>query len=652
MNVAANIDLRTEARACFDAGQWNEAAALFRNLERSSELSPNENVYLGVALTNLNKLDDAINRFDDRALSTSSMRKFVRRRAVVPQMQSKNFPGAEAVLKRLLEVSPDNVTNLGSLATVLVGEGKSDEAIACLIRAYRLDPQSTKLRNRVIRTCLRTGDVSAACRFALQEKDRWSEDHRFAHLSALALLRADKPDLALGAAEAIHLDPDCDAEAMATAAEVFLATAQPHRAMEVGHKVLHRKLETARIRLLMARASLKRGDDTSIAMHHLRRCRTLEPDHLPATELLADLLLQDGDFRSAADHLENVLRIDPKQIESRVKLGETWRFLQRQTEAAQVHAEALAMEPEPRDWKRQAVAALARVGREEEAQAAFDAFIQAKGSELPACLPAGLNILFDQTGKADIPASTLDWAWKISQNAPGERRYLDRTAWERMAKWGHLADKLITDWLECRPQESSELSDLFRGLDEVASQLEAATEDRKGAILVTAHLGPMHAGPLALQRLGIPHKWLGSMPKLSPLARDDSLISLSEQSDTDIAVAFNYALASGQTVVTALDGAPDPSAPTMRFEGQAIPYSRMAARAAYRNKAPAFFAMPYWKGGFIEFQVRPMPNPQPGETLEAFEARWSDAYGAHLKNGVALGPENLRLTGGLWRSIR
>ncbi len=652
MNVAANIDLRTEARAHFDAGHWSEAATLFRKAERSSELTPNENVYFGVALTNLNELDDALIRFDDEALASLSMRTVVRRRAVVPQIQNKNYPGAEAVLKRLLEVAPDNVTNLGSLATVLLSEDKNDEAIEALTRAYALDPQSAKLRNRVIRTCLRTGDVNAACRFALREKDKWHEDHRFAHLSALALARAGKPDLALGAAEAIYLDRDCDVEAMTTAAEVFLATAQPNRALEIGRKAVHRKLETARIRYLMARASLKRGDDASIAMHHLRKCRTLEPDHLPATELLADLLMQDGDFRSAADHLENVLRLDPKRVTARFKLGEAMRFQRRNTEAAQIQAEALAQEPEAHDWKRRAIAALLRAGRTDEAQAAFDAFREAKSKTLPACLPAGLNVLYDQTGKADIPASTLDWAWKISQDLPGDRQYLDRTAWERLAKWGHLADRLITDWLECRPEADGELTDLFRGLDDVAERLDMAMEDGRGIIIVTAHLGPMHAGPLALRSLDIPHKWLGSMPHISPLARDESLISLSERTDTDVAVAFNYALASGFAVIMAADGSPDPSAPAMRFEGQDIPYSRLAARAAFRSRTEAFFAMPFWKNGYIEFLFKPLPGPQDGETREAFEARWTDAYVSHLKNGLALGPENLRLRGGMWKSVR
>ncbi len=652
MNVAANVDLRTEARAHVDAGQWSRAAELFRKMERASGLSPNENAYLGVALTNLNEIDDAIIRFDDQALATSTIRRFVRRRAVVPQIQSRNFPNAEAVLRRLLEVAPDNIANLASLATVLLREGNEEEALECLHRAYQLDPASVKLRSRIIRTCLRIGDVSGACRFALKEKDKWSEDGRFAHLSALALMRSGKPDIALGAAEAIHRDAGSDPEAMATAAEVFLATAQPHRTLEVGRTVLHRKNETARIRYLMARASLKRGDDPSIAMHHLRRCRSLEPDHLAATELLATLSMQSGNFKSAVTLLECALRIDPQRVDSRLNLAEALRFLRRHDYAAEVLSEAMALDGEARTWKRQAVSALIRAGQHDEAATAFEQYRRQRETKLPDCLPAGLNMLYDQTGRADIDPAALDWAWKVTQNLPAQKRYHDRFAWERMARWGHLADRLMMDWLECRPDGEQELSDVFGDLSEAGNKLYKAMDDGRGAIIATAHLGPLHAGPPALRRLGLPYKWFGSTPSVSPLAGDGSLIALGELSDTDVAVAFHVALSKGHAVVTAVDGAPDPAAPTLRFEGQDIPFSLLPARAAFRSGVASFFAMPYWKRGSIEFLVKPMPEPQRNEEQHSFEVRWTDAYVAHLKNGFALGPENLRLKGGLWRDLR
>lgn len=651
MNEAVSVDLRTQAHAHVDAGQWSEAAKLLRKMERDSGLSPNESVYLGVALTNLNEIDDAIDRFDDQALATSTMRKFVRRRAVVPQIQNRNFPNAEAVLRRLLEVAPDNVTNLASLATVLVREGKHPEATECLLRAYELDPDSVKLRSRIVRAYLRGDDVSGACRFALREREKWAEDGRFAHLSALALMRSDKPDMALGAAEAIHRDKTSDPEAMAVAAEVFLATAQPDRAMEVGRRVVHRRHETARIRHLMARASMKRGDDPSIAMHHLRRCRALEPDHVEATELLADLLMRSGAYQSAEALLESAQRIDPNRIEVQVKRAKALRCLNRHNHAADILSEAINMDGSAGGWQRRAVSAMIRAGQDEAAEAAFETFRRQRDSQLPACLPAGLNVLYDQTGRADLDPETLDWVWKIVQDLPGDRHYRDRHAWERMTKWGHLADRLIGDWLECRPDCHHELAEMFGDLNDIGDRLGTAMQDGTGAIIATAHLGPMHAGLVALRRLGLRYKWLGSSPSISPLAEDDSLIALGELSDTDVTVAFHYALSKGFAVIIPVDGTIDPSAPTIRFEGRDIPYSPLAARAAFRSGEASFFAMPYWKGGKIEFLLRPMPSPQRDEKQLSFEARWCDAYLAHLRNGLALGPENLRLRGGLWRDF-
>jgi len=44
--------------------------------------------------------------------------------------------------------------------------------------------------------------------------------------------------------------------------------------------------------------------------------------------------------------------------------------------------------------------------------------------------------------------------------------------------------------------------------------------------------------------------------------------------------------------------------------------------------------------------------PDEGESADAYAERWQAAYFGHLRRFLAGNPENLRLSGGIWRHIR
>lgn len=652
MTETGVVEMGIQARAQLEAGRWVQAATLFRRMEKATRLSPNENVYYGVALTNLNEIDKALNRFTDSALASSNRRNFVRRRAVVPQLQSKNYSNAEAVLQRLLEIAPDHVANLGSLATIFLREERDTDALACLKKAYALNPDSAALRSRLLQTYVRMDDGPGACKFALKEKHRWPDDPRFAQSSALALLNAQRPQDALDAAETILSQTDNDALAIAAAARIYLEAKEPQKALTICRTALRETIESADIRFIMAQACHQRGSDPSMAVYHLRACQSLDHDHAQSAAMLGELLMLSGDFGSAIIAFENAIRVEPKRIGNRVNLGRALHQLRRYDDAADVFSAALKLASDCESWTPLAVSTLIAAGRRDEAETVFAAYRKEKGKKLSKTLASGLAALADEIKDTDVVKEDLDWAWNIARNVPGGHPASDRAVWQRSALWGHGADALISDWMDCRPEKHQQLLDLIDVDEKTRNRLHGSLSGGKGTIIATAHIGATLPVPYALHKLGVPYKWLAPVPQISPADTGGTLISTSELPDMDVAIEFFQALARGSAVCIAVDGTLDPSAPTITFEGREIPYSDFAARAAYRHRVASFFAMPVWRGRRIDLVLKQLPQPDSDEAIDAFKARWSDAFFAHLKNGFGLRPENLCMRGGLWRPVQ
>lgn len=652
MTETGVVEMGIQARAQLEAGRWVQAATLFDRMEKAKRLSPNENVYYGVALTNLNKVDKALNRFTDSALSSSNRRNFVRRRAVVPQLQNENYSNAEAVLQRLLEIAPDNVANLGSLATIFLREQRDSDALDCLKRAYALNPGSAALRNRLLQTHVRLNDQKGACRFALKERHRWHDDPRFAHTSAAVLLKAQRPHDAVGAADAIFSQQEIDAPAVATAAQIYLDAKQPQRALAICRMARRKAVDSADIRYMMAQACHQRDCDPSIVIHHLKAGQSLDRDHAPIARMLGRMLMLSGDFRSATIALQNAVRIEPKRIANRIDLAHVLHLRRQFGEAANVYEAAIKATSNCERWTPRAVSTLIAAGRREEAETLFDAYRAQRGKGLPKTLASGLAALNGPSAIDGAVKENLGWALTIARNVPGGHPARDRTAWQRSAVWGYCADALITDWMECRPRKHRELLDLIDVDEKTRDLLQRALSHGRGALIATANIGMALPVPFAFRKLGVPHKWLAPIPQTSPVAADDTLISTSELSSADVSFKFFHALAKGSAVIIAVDDAQDPSAPTVSFEGRKIHYSDFAARAAHRNRVPSFFAMAVWRGRRIDLVLKPLPKPEAEESVEAFKSRWTTAFFAHLKNGFGLPPENLRLRGGLWRPVR
>jgi lauroyl/myristoyl acyltransferase len=180
----------------------------------------------------------------------------------------------------------------------------------------------------------------------------------------------------------------------------------------------------------------------------------------------------------------------------------------------------------------------------------------------------------------------------------------------------------------------------------------ASVDTSNGVILASAHIGPMYAGPLALELMGVRSRWLASTPSVARTSYAQSLISTSDQDDMQVARSFMTSLRQGYAVVIAVDGAINLAAPRVPFEGQEMTYSSFASRTAHRVGSPSFFCAPRWEDGRIGFVLEQMPDPYPDESADDHADRWRSAFLSALRDYLGGAPENLRLSGGLWRHIR
>ena len=82
-------------------------------------------------------------------------------------------------------------------------------------------------------------------------------------------------------------------------------------------------------------------------------------------------------------------------------------------------------------------------------------------------------------------------------------------------------------------------------------------------------------------------------------------------------------------------------------------YSDFASRTAHRMGSSSAFVAPVWRdNNRLGFVLEHLPMPEEGESADAYVVRWREAYLGHLRKFLSGKPENLRLSGGLWRHIR
>lgn len=588
---------------------------------------------------------EAALRITPELLASDEARIFVRK-AIIPALrQSRANAALVHVLNCYLAAAPDSVSERHLLASLLVRLGQHTEARGHLeiLAAHRPgDPGVVASR---LQLELKEGHVAAAAAIAEGFADWDRVSARVAHLGMLALLRAGR------AARALDLFQACADEASAdlivSAVEAHVTLGEFPKAQQLAQRAIARGMDNAGLRFRLGTIA-QAAFDHDRAIVHFTEALKFAPDDLRTLTALGELMLFKSRPRSALVHLGKALERAPHLDHARALYARSLKEVRDFDGAAREWLEIVARQPNNPQWKRQAASALNLAGRRKEAGQLFSDLLGQRAAHLPDGFEDGLHALWSRVDEVAIPAARYEWAWRL--RAPDCA--LSRDEWERRARWGYLADRLIFDWLECRPERAEEAMHRLADLEAPAQAIEAVLGQGGPLIIVTAHIGPMFAAPLAAELVDFETVWLASSPTMPGLAYTASLISTSDQTEPQVVRQAIRALESGHAVGLAVDGAMSQAAPRIVFEGQEITYSSFAARVAHRRQANSVFVAPQWRDGRLAFHVARLPSPRGEEGIEDFAGRWKGGYLTELRQLLAGEPENQRLSGGIWRHIR
>lgn len=588
---------------------------------------------------------EAVFDIDAQAIVAAQAGPLVRRR-LVPLLRQKGALAELAhILQAYLHTVPGTATDRTLLASILGQLGRTDEARALLDDLGANAPTDPAVATARLQRELADGRLQEAAAIAARYAEWDQITLRAAHLGMLALVRAGCARAALDLLAAFK-EP-ISAALAAVAIDAHLALGERDEANRMARRAIKQGQESAVLYYqLGSGAAAEYHYDRAVA--HFTKGLACAPNDVRILAALGEILLMQGRPAAAMVHLGQALQLAPDLVHVRVLQARGFKALRRYDDAAREWARVVESQPANPQWRREAASVLNLADRKGEARALFGDLLRDRATALPSSFEAGLDQLWDKVDEVTLPQARLDWAWNMRDPS----NVLSREEWTRRANWGYLADRLIFDWLECSPERAEQAMHRLADLDDPAADLMADAGRAGGLIIATAHIGPMFAGPLALQLLDFESVWLASSPSMPGMAYTSSLISTSDQTDAQVVRRAIQALESGRAVGLAVDGAMSLAAPRIQFEGQEVTYSSFAARLAYRWKAASYFTAPQWTDGRLTFHLARLPSPEKGEAIESFSDRWRDAYLAQLRCLLGGSPENLRLSGGIWRHVK
>jgi len=546
-------------------------------------------------------------------------------------------------------VYPARVDDRRLLASLLGRLEQWDRAIAEADAAAGIEPGNASLHAARIQMRVQAGRVPEAAEVARTTLPLAQSAPEDAYAWMMAFVR--NGDVADASGIAASLDPDkLPNERVATmAVRALLADGRTAAAIRLGDGALGAGQDCAALRSSLGLAHLRRGteaDRKTHALAHFEAGLQAAPDDVRLLTLHGETLLRAGRYKDSVAPLARAIELAPDLEQTRGLYARALRYTLQYDAAAEQMMFLLKKSPDSLLWQRSAIGALSQAGRKDEAEALFEQYVAKRGARLPETFQEALARMEEQLDTAPIPQARLDWAWSMRGD-----KDIDRATWERRARWGHLIDHLLFDWLECREERVEEAMAMLGELDTGERFFAPLLAAGRGVVVATAHVGPMYAGLMALELVGIPSRWLASAPSIARSSYAEALISTADQTEAQVAKACMRAINSGFVLCLAIDGAANPAAPRTTFEGQDVTYSGFAAHLAHRMGVPSVFYAPRWENGQVAYTLEMLPAANPGEDADAYAQRWQKAYFERLREHVAGPPENLRLSGGIWRHV-
>ncbi|MBV2181275.1 MAG: Vi polysaccharide transport protein VexE [Castellaniella sp.] len=573
----------------------------------------------------------------------------VRRLLVSPFVREGRFGPAIAALGVLIAVHPSRVEDRRLLASLFGRMEQWDRAIVEADAAAGIEPRNAAVHAVRIQLRVQGGREAEAAEVGRATLALAQSEPGEAYAWMMAFVR--NGDVAEAAGIAAALDPEKlpNGRVATMAVRALIEDGRTVAAIRFGDTALCAGHDCAALRSSLGLAHLRRGTSADRKVHavaHFEAGLQAAPADVRLLTLYGETLLRAGRYNEAAPPLARALELAPELEQTRALYARALRHTLQYGDAADQWMRLVEKSPDKLLWQRAAIGALTQAGRHEEAEALFSRYIATRSARLPGTFQEALARMEAKLDTVPIPQARLDWAWSLRGDTS-----IDRAAWERRARWGHMIDHLLLDWLECREERAEEAMHLLGELDTGERFFAPLLAAGRGVVVATAHVGPMYAGLMAMELVGIPSRWLATAPSIARSSYSEALISTADQTEAQVAKACMRAINEGYVLCLAIDGAINPAAPRTTFEGQDVTYSGFASHLAYRLKVPSVFYVPRWENGRMSYTLEMLPAANPGEDAQAYSLRWQKAYFERLREHLASEPENLRLSGGIWRHV-
>jgi predicted CXXCH cytochrome family protein len=226
-------------------------------------------------------------------------------------MDARDWPQAEARLRRGIELAPTDPRGWGRLGWVLWQQNKAPEAIAALKKAIELDPEIADVRNNLALVYWGTGEAALAeqeFREALRIQPGVAEWRL--NLGRALATRNNFPEARFQMEESLRLKPDY-AEARVDYARALADSNLPAEAVKQATRAVRDDPSSSPGHELLG-ALLAAGNNMPGARKELEESVRLKPDFWRARFELGMVLLKQGD-RSGFAHLNAVAQgADPE----------------------------------------------------------------------------------------------------------------------------------------------------------------------------------------------------------------------------------------------------------------------------------------------------------------------------------------------------
>jgi Flp pilus assembly protein TadD len=560
-------------------------------------------------------------------------------------IKARDWAGAERLLATLVKREDEPMVTRLLYSRTLQRRGKMEEALAVARETAADHPRNSRAQAQLANSLIKAARFGDAERLLAQLTAEFPEDAKLHALHAEASLKAGEAAGALKAIEnARRIDPHEPDNVLLEVVALALAgkSGRAHKLIR-SENTDSRRLGSYFHDVILAYGKSGRKDE---AMSLAEAACSLMPEAVALRAYWADRLIAAGKPKEALAALDanTVARetMTPDHASRFIKgRARALQVLGERDEAIAEYKAALAIDADDEDALRELYVLSQQLGRTDEMRSYGRRLSSAGAKSMPATLADGLAAI-SGAGKAKIGDAKLEWAWEIA-----DKTRWQRDEWLKAVEWGRKADLLLRAWWLNMPERSGEIDAL---IDRPGANgaLESLPQGAR-CLIVTTHLGPMAGNVRYMQTCGRPFRGFGfSGPDPVTGEGPPMRIAANRANPAASLRALVEEIEKGTAIGFAQDSPDHNASLTLDFLGRRIAMSTLVPRLIAKHDAAGVWCQALWRNKRIAIETGRLPDPEPGEPVDAFCKRWCDAYLAKIAPVMQGAPENLTLGQGIW----